>query len=139
MQFSKHFDLCSVGFTTGASSLVEVDCAEAGGVVFIGVPCSTAARTWSLALSAGASTTGMVSCSSTHTLSSTAAGVDVLCTEVIRPAKRWIGATLSSTTATPCFLLGLRYNCHTLPTTWSATANLATGLCKTVYSPTSST
>ena len=77
MQLSKHLNLTSVGFSTGASSVVELDCANADGVLFVGVPASTASRTWSLALKHGDSTSSFANVSSTHTLTST--GVGMMC------------------------------------------------------------
>lgn len=124
MQLSKHLDLVSCGFSTAANSVVEVDTKDCDGVMFIGVPGSTDARTWSLALKSGASTTGFVNCGSGNTLTSTDVRNDVLITDVTNPRKRYLGATLSSTTATPCWLLAMKYSNKTGPTTFSATANV---------------
>jgi hypothetical protein len=124
MQLSKHIGLTSVGFTTGASSVVEVDCKDAEGCLFIGVPASTAARTWSLALKSGNTTATFIACNAINTLSSSTALNDVLIVDVANPGKRYLGATFSSTVATPCYLLAMPYRQRILPTAWSAAANV---------------
>jgi hypothetical protein len=111
MQLSRYLDIVSVGFST-AQAAVEFDTASVGGcegVMFLGVIASTAARTPSLALKLGASTTSFVNCASTFTHASTAAGVTVIATDVFRPGKRWVGATLTTTTATPSYCIAMAY------------------------------
>ena len=90
---------------------------------------------------AGATTTGFVNCASTHTHASSAAANVVIVTDVHKPAKRWLGATLSSSTATPSYTLALKYGLRKPPTSFTSTAGLsaASGGIKRVVSPTSST
>lgn len=109
MQLSRYVDLKVCTLSTAASVAAEVDCQDCEGVMFISVPASSASRTWSLALKTGASTTGFVNCSSTFTHASSGAANHVLVTDVYKPPKRWVGATLSCTTATPMYLLALKY------------------------------
>ena len=141
MQLSRYIDLVSCGFSTAANSVQELATDNCEGVLFVSVPGTTLARTWSIALKAGATTTGFVNCASTHTHTSTAAANQVLVTDVYKPAKRYIGATLASTTATPCWLLAFKYGQRKPTTTFSSTANIsaASGGIKRAVSPTSST
>lgn len=142
MQLSRYIDILSVGFST-AEGAVEIDTASVPceGVLFIGVPGTTAARLWSLALKAGATTTGFVNCASTHTHTSTAAGNNCVVTDVYRPAKRWIGATLTSSSATPSRLLALAYGLRQNSSNMTAASGLitASGGIKRVVSPSSAT
>lgn len=140
MQLSKYIDLVSVGFTTGEAAN-EVDAANCEGVLFIGVPGTTAARLWSLALKSGATTTGFVNCASTHTHASTAADNSVLITDVYKPKKRFIGATLTSSSATPSRLLAFKYGLRAPVTSFSAASGVptASGGIKRVVSPSSAT
>lgn len=139
MNFVENADLVSCGFSTAASAAVEIDCKDNENVLFIGVPGTTAARTWSLSLKTGATTTGFVNCSTAHTLESTAAGNDILITEVVNSPRRWVGATFASTTATPAWLLAFRLRQRSAPTGFSSTANLpvASGGYKLSVAPTS--
>lgn len=140
-QISRLMDCVGVGLSTAANSVQEVDTANCDGVLFIGVPASTAARTWSLALKSGATTTGFVNCASTHTVTSTAVRNDVIFKDVFRPAKRYLGATLSSTTATPCYLIAIKYSLRKPVSTFSSTANVpvAIGGISRSISPSSAT
>jgi len=139
-QLSRMIDLRSVGFST-AEGAVEVDTTNCEGVLFIGVPGTTAVRLWSLALKAGASTTSFVNCASTHTHASTAADNSVLITDVYKPKKRWIGATLTSSSATPSRLLAFKYGVRSMVGSFASTAGVpvATGGIKRVVSPSSAT
>jgi hypothetical protein len=125
MQLSRYINLVACGYSTGANSAVELATDNCEGVLFVGVPGTTAARTWSMALKSGATTTGFVNCASTHTHASSGAANHIITTDVYRPAKRYIGATLSSTTATPCWLLAFKYGTRKYTTTFSATANIS--------------
>lgn len=140
-QLSRYLDLVSVGFSTGQDP-VEVDTANCEGVLFIGVPCSTAGRLWSMALKAGATTTGFVNCASTHTHATTAASVQVIVTDVYKPKKRYIGATLSSSSATPSFTLAFKYGLRAMQGNFTASGTnvpTASGGIKRVVSPSSAT
>lgn len=140
-QLSRFIDITSVGFST-AEGAVDVDMAGGGeGVLFIGVPGTTAARLWSMALKSGATTTGLVACASTFTHASTAADNSVIVTDVYKPKKRWIQATLSSSTATPSRLLAIKYSLRSMQGNFSAATGLpaATGGIKRVVSPSSAT
>lgn len=138
MQLSRQIDLRSVGFSTGQAA-VEVDCQNCEGVLFIGVPATTAAGLWSMALKAGATTTGFVNCAAANTHASTASNTNVLITDVHKPAKRWLGATLSSSSARPSFLLAFKYGLRKARGAMSSTANVpvATGGILRVVSPSS--
>lgn len=144
MQLSKYIDLASIAYSS-SSPVCEVDTANCEGVLFIAIPGTTVARTGSMALKAGASTTGFVNCSSTHTLTSTAATRDVLVVDVYKPAKRWLGCTYSATADMEARMLAFKYGLRTAPVSMSATAvtNLTVpvvaGGIKRVISPTSST
>lgn len=140
MQLSRYIDLTSVGFTT-AEAANEVDTANCEGVLFIGVPGTTAARLWSLALKSGATTTGFVNCATTHTHASTVADNSVLVTDVYKPKKRWIGATLTSSSATPSRLLAFKYGLRANVGNFGAASGVptATGGIKRVISPSSAT
>lgn len=141
MQLSRFIDIVSVGFST-AEAAVEVDMAGGGeGVLFIGVPSSTAVRVWSLALKSGATTTGFVNCASTHTHTSTAAGNNCVVTDVYKPKQRFIGATFSSTTATPSRTIAIKYGLRNMSGNMTAASGLitATGGVKRVVSPSSAT
>lgn len=142
-QLSRMIDLTSVGFST-AQDAVEVDTADCEGVLFIGVPGTTAVRLWSMALKYGATTSAFVNCASTFTHASTAANNNVLITDVHKPAARYLGATLSSSSATPSRLLAFKYNTRKQVGDFSVagaanTVPIATGGIKRVVSPTSST
>ncbi len=56
-QLSRYIDIQTVGFST-AQAAVEVDTANCEGVLFLGIIASTENRTPSMALKAGATTTG---------------------------------------------------------------------------------
>ena len=140
MQLSRNVDLISCDLSTAASNVLEVDASGCEGVMFIGVPASTAARIWSMAIKAGATTAAFVNCATTFTHASSAAANVVLVTDVYKPAKRWVGATLSCSGATPCYLLGLKYGLRKPVTTFSAThvSPLTGGILRAI-SPTSTT
>jgi hypothetical protein len=140
-QISRVLDLSSVTYSTGASVASEVDTANCDGVLFVGVPASTASRTWSMALKYGATTAAFVNCASTHTLTSTGVRNDILVTDVYKPAARYLGATLSSTTATPAYVLAFKYGVRKMVGNFSSTSSvpIAAGGVKRVVSPTSST
>ena len=143
-QLSRMINLTSVGFTT-AEAAVEVDCADCEGVLFIGVPGTTAVRLWSMALKyAVSSTASFINCASTFTHASTAANNNTLVTDVYKPAGRYVSATLSSSTPTPSRLLAFKYGTRksvgNFEVTGAAnTVPIATGGIKRVVSPTSST
>lgn len=144
MQLSRFIDFHSIGFST-AEGAVEVDMASppADGVMFIGVILSTAARIPSLALKMGASTTSFVNSASTHTHASTAAAsCNVIVTDVYKPAKRWVGATLSTSTATPSVCMAIKYNLRQNSSNMTASGTnmpTASGGIKRVVSPSSAT
>lgn len=144
MQLSRYADLACIAYSSSAP-VCEVDTADCEGVLFVAVPGTTAARTASMALKAGATTTGFVNCSSTHTLTSTAAARDVLVVDVYKPAKRWLGCTYSATADMEARMLAFKYGLRKPVTTFSATAvtNLTVpvvaGGLKRVISPTSAT
>jgi hypothetical protein len=144
MQLSKYIDLSVIAYSS-SSPVCEVDTAGYEGVLFIAVPGTTVARTGSMALKAGATTTGFVNCSSTHTLTSTAATRDVLIVDVYKPAKRYLGCTYSATADMEARMLAFGYGTRKAVTTFSATAvtNLTVpvvaGGVKRVISPTSAT
>lgn len=110
MQLSRYVDLAAAGFST-ASAAVEVDCNDCDGVMFISVPATTVNQTASMAIKYGATSTGFVTCASTFTNASTAAGHYCLVTDVYKPAARWVGATVTSTStgALPYWTLALKY------------------------------
>lgn len=142
-QISRFIDLVACGFST-AQDAVEVDTSDCEGVLFVGVPGTTAVRLWSMALKYGATTGAFVNCASTHTHASTAANNNVIVTDVYKPAARYLGATLSSSSATPSRLLAFKYGVRKMTGNFSVTgaANtvpIATGGIKRVVSPTSST
>jgi len=144
MQLSRYIDLASIAYSSSAPVL-EVDTADCEGVMFLAIPGTTAARTASMALKAGATTTGFVNCSSTHTLTSSAAAHDVMCVDVYKPAKRWIGCTYSATADMEARMVAFKYGLRKPVTTMSATAvtnftvPVTAGGVKRVISPTSST
>jgi hypothetical protein len=111
MQLSRYYNLVAAQLSTAATNVVEVDLTATGadGIEFQAVPATTLARTWSLAIKSGDSTSAFVTCASTFTHASSGAANHVLTTDVFRPGKRWVGATLSSTTATPSWLLARTY------------------------------
>jgi hypothetical protein len=148
MQLSRYINLVGMTGTSGqttAAPTLEVDTADAEGVMFVGVGAgTTAARIWKMRLHAGATTTGFVACGSGTALDSTATGNYVLTTDVHKPAKRWVKATFScsATTLSLGSLLAFKYGLRKPATTWSATASgiitlPACGLVKRVVSPTS--
>lgn len=139
-QLSRFIDLTSVGFST-AEGAVDVDTTGCEGVLFVGVPGTTAVRLWSMALKSGATTTGLVACASTFTHASTAADNSVIITDVYKPKQRWIQATLTSSSATPSRLLAFKYGVHKMTDSFSAASGVpaATGGVKRVVSPSSAT
>lgn len=142
-QLSRMINCVSVGYST-AEAAVEIDNAthHAEGYLFIGVVASTASRIPSLALKMGASTTSFVNCASTHTHASTAAGQFVVMTDVYKPAKRWVGATLTTSSATPSWLIALAYGMRQNSSNFTASGTnmpTATGGIKRVVSPSSAT
>jgi len=110
MQLSRYIDVYACARST-ASAACEVDTQGCEGVLFISVPATTAAQTASMALKAGATTTGYVNCATKFTNASTAAGGFALFTDVYKPAKRWIAATVTSTStgALPYWTIGIKY------------------------------
>lgn len=142
MQLSRFIDVPSVCFTTGEAAC-EVDTANCEGVLFIGVIASTAARTPSLALKSGATTTGFVNCASTHTHASTAAaGAIVIMTDVYKPKKRYLGATLTTTSATPSYTIAIKYGLRAMQGSFTASGTnmpTASGGIRRVVSPSSAT
>lgn len=139
MQLSKYIDLCSVQLSTAATNALEIDTSNCDGVLFIGIPATTAASTWNMALKMGATTTGFVTSQSTYTHSTTGAVNHVLVSDVYKPAKRYVGATLATTAATPSWMLAFKYDVRSLPTTFSATAGLTATKCISAVSPSSAT
>lgn len=143
MQLSRYIDLAAVAYSS-SSPVIELDTADCEGVLFVCVPGTTAARTGSMALKAGATTTGFVNCSSTHTLTSTAAAHDVMVVDVYKPAKRWIGCTYSATADMEARMVAFKYGLRKPVSTMSATAvthfsvPVTAGGVKRVISPTSS-
>jgi hypothetical protein len=142
-QLSRYVDLYSVSYTTTAGTL-EVDTQDCEGVMFLAVPATTVARIISLALKAGATTTGFVNCASTFTHASSAAGNIVVCTDVYKPAKRWIGATVSSSASSANWIFAFKYGLRapltagfTAGTTASYMSPATAGVLR-VISPTSS-
>lgn len=142
-QLSRRIDLVSASFST-ASAAVEVDTQGCEGVLFVAVPATTVSNTISMAIKAGATTAAFVDCASTFTHASSAAGNYCVCTDVYKPAKRWIGATVtsSSTGALPYWTLAFKYGLREQATTgWSSTAGISAvtaGVLRAI-SPTSST
>jgi len=60
MQVSQYLDLKTCGFSTASGgSTVEIDCQNCDGVLLLGVPGTTAARTWSIALKTGRDDNGV--------------------------------------------------------------------------------
>lgn len=140
-QLSRYCDIATVGFSTGQAA-VELDTANCEGVLFLGVIASTAARTPTLTLKSGATTTGFATCASTYTQSSTAAGVIVLATDVYKPARRYLGATLTTTSATPSYCIAIKYGCRSLIGNMGGSGtnmNTANGGILRCVSPTSAT
>lgn len=141
-QLSRYIDCLSVGYSTATSNAVEVDTAGFEGVMFIGVNASSAGRILSMALKAGATTTGFVTCASTFTNASTASNNAPVITDVFKPAKRFLGATLTSSAQTPSYLFAFGYGVRSLTGNFTASGtNLGTanGGVLRVVSPTSST
>lgn len=143
-QLSRYIDLAACARST-ASAACEVDTQGCEGVLFIAVPATTAAQTASMALTAGASTGTMVSCATTFTNASTAAGGHVLVTDVYKPAKRYIGATVTSTStgALPYWTMAFKYGLRApLTSGFSSTESampVASGGVLRCVSPTSAT
>ena len=143
-QLSRYFDIPVITFST-CSAPCEVDCQGAEGVMFIAVPATTAANTASMEIKYAATTTGFVTCASTFTNTSTAAGHFVLVTDVYKPAARYLGATVtsSSTGEFPYFTIAIKYGLRESPTTGfsstDASMPIASGGVLRCISPTSST
>ena len=144
MQLSRYVDLAAIAYSSSAP-VIELDTADCEGVLFVAIPGTTVARTASMALKAGATTTGFVNCSSTHTLTSSAATHDAMMVDVYKPAKRYLGCTYSATADMEARMLAFKYGVRKAPTTMSATAvtnftvPVTAGGVKRVISPTSST
>lgn len=143
-QLSRYIDLARAVCST-ASGACEVDCEGAEGVLFVAVPATTAANTISMELKYGSSTGSFVTCASTFTNASTAAGSWVLVTDVYKPAARYMGATVtsSSTGSLPYWTLAFKYGLRESPTTGFSSTDTpvpidAGGVLRCI-SPTSST
>ena len=143
MQLSRYADLHSISFTTTAGVLA-VDTNDCEGVMFLAVPATTVARILSLTLSAGACTGALVTCATTFTHTSSAAGNIILATDVYKPAKRYIAATVASSASSANWILALKYGLRepltggfTAGTTASYMSPLNAGVLR-VISPTSS-
>lgn len=142
MQLSKYVDLTAIHYSS-SSPAICADCANASGVMFIAVPGTTVARTAEMSLKLGATTTGLVACSSAHYLSSTGATRDVLILDVYRPTKRYVECTYAATADMEARMLAFTYGLREPPVSFSATAvtNLTVpvvaGGVKRVVSPTS--
>jgi len=61
--------------------------------------------------------------------------------DIRKPVKRWLGATLSSSAQTPCYLMALKYGNKVAHSSMSSTANVpvAAGGYKFVVGPSSAT
>lgn len=139
-QLSRFVDVNVVTFTT-ADGACCVDAQGAEGVMFIAIAGTTANRISSMALSYGASTGSLVSCASTFTNASTAAGHYPIITDVYKPTARYICATVTSSTGLPHTVLGVKYGLREQPTTGFSSTDLpvAIGGVLRCISPTSST
>jgi len=141
MQLSRFFNCATVGFST-AEAAAEIDMTGYEGCLVIGVVASTAARTPSIALKTGATTTGFVTCASTFTNTSTGAGAFVMMTDVNKVTRRYLGATLTTTSATPSWCIMLPYGPRKNTGNFTASGtNMGTvnGGIKRVVSPSSAT
>ena len=145
MQLSRYINLQQVAYSS-SSPVVEVDCSGAEGVLLIGVPGTTTARTANISLKTAASTTAtFVSVSSTHTMTSTGAVHDVLVMDIYKPVNRWVQATMASTADSEQRLLAFTYGLRQPVTTFSATSvahatvPVVLGGIKRVISPSSAT
>lgn len=144
MQLSRYMDLVACQLSTATTNEVEINTDNCEGVVWIGIPGTTAARTWSLAFAGGATTTGFVAVSSTHTHASSGAANQCIITDVYHPGKRYLRGELSSTTATPSWLLAFKYGLRKgelTSTGFSSTAGISavSGGIKRLISPSSAT
>ena len=109
MQLSRYIDLASVAWTSSGPTVAEVDCGDAEGVFFIGVPGTTVARIPTLDIYSGATSTGLVQCTTAISHASSAAGNFIVCTDVYKPKKRWLKASVASTAEQAHYLLGFKY------------------------------
>lgn len=143
MQLSRNIDLRLALFST-AGAAAEIDASDCEGVMFVAVPASSAVNIPSMAIKLGATTTSFVDCASTFTHASSAQGPYCLVTDVYKPGKRWVGATVtsSSTGPFPYWTLAFKYGLRKSTTgAFSSTVGLSavTGGVIRAISPTSAT
>jgi hypothetical protein len=109
MQLSRYIDLTHVSWTSSGPTVIEMDMEGAEGALFVGIPGTTVARTPTLDIYSGATSTGLVQCTTAISHASSAAGNYVVCTDVYKPKKRWLKASLASTAEQCHYLLGFKY------------------------------
>ena len=109
MQLSRYIDLAHVSWSTTGPALIEIDTKDCDGVFFVGVPGTTAARTPTLDIYSGATSTGLVQCTTAISHASSAAGNYIVCTDVYKPKKRWLAGSLASTADAAHYLMAFKY------------------------------
>lgn len=109
MQLSRYIDLAHVSWTSSGPTVIEMDMTGAEGALFIGVPGTTVARIPTLDIYSGATSTGLVQCTTAISHESSASGNYIVITDVYKPKKRWLKASLASTAEAAHYLLGFKY------------------------------
>jgi hypothetical protein len=110
MQLSRYIDLATVAWTSSGPTVAEVDTGDCEGVFFIGVPGTTVARIPTLTIALGETTGTYVNCSTAAaTHETTATGNYIVCTDVYKPAHRFVKGSLASTAEAAHYLLAFKY------------------------------
>ena len=147
MQISRYMNLVEMYYSSSGGDAVVADCQNAEGALFMSVPGTTSARTWEMTLSHGASTTGLVACSTAHALGSSGAAHQVKVIDVHKPRHRYVAATVSATGDGEIRVFAWTYGLRKPVTSWTPTNvnstlgglgySAANGLLKRVVSPSS--
>lgn len=147
MQLSRYMDLVEMSYSSSGGVVTVADCANAEGCMFMSVPGTTAALTWEMLLSHGATTAALVACSSAHGLGSSGAARQVKVIDVYKPRKRYVAATVSATADGEVRVFAWTYGTRKPVSSWTPTNinsskgglgySAANGLVKRVVSPSS--
>ena len=145
-QLSRYMNLVEMSYSSSGSVTVA-DCQNADGCIFLSVPGTTTARTWEMTLSHGASTAGLVACSTAHALGSSDAAHQIKCIDVYKPRKRYVAATVGATADGEIRVFAWTYGLRKPVTSWTPTNvgstlgglgySVANGAVKRVVSPSS--
>jgi hypothetical protein len=105
---TKVFQVAQSTTATAANVAIEVDMVGWDGCYFLGVAGSTATTAHTMTISTAASTTASF-VALTGATKATTAGNDFAVVDVVRPRKRWLKGTFSSTANSEKFMVAIQY------------------------------